>query len=273
MRKIRRIIKKNIKRKNKHTKTNFSTHTYPTYENMKIGVIAIFKNESFGIKEWLTHYNEEGFDRAILLDNGSTDNYREQIKDFDSFVSVFDAPRQHYQTGNYNNIAFPEIIKEKIDIVAILDIDEYMFSLDGNTLRNRFEHYFKQNNTCGGFLSRWMMFGSSGYINQPQSIRKSFTKRCAKPHKLTKGVYRVQSLVPGCIGVHKSKTISPLFSCPPEIQLNHYPIQSREYFENVKMTRGDVSRSKWDHVRDWNYFNRYDCAEVDDFELSKRIII
>ena len=36
---------------------------------------------------------------------------------------------------------------------------------------------------------------------------------------------------------------------PKEIQFNHYKIQSKEYFEKTKMSRGDISRSAWDSIR------------------------
>jgi len=45
-----------------------------------------------------------------------------------------------------------------------------------------------------------------------------------------------------------------------ELQLNHYVIQSREYFEKVKMVRGDASRAENDGIRDWGYFEARDVA-------------
>jgi hypothetical protein len=38
-------------------------------------------------------------------------------------------------------------------------------------------------------------------------------------------------------------------------RLNHYPIQSIEYYEKVKMIRGDVAGAWADNIRDWGYFN------------------
>jgi hypothetical protein len=56
------------------------------------------------------------------------------------------------------------------------------------------------------------------------------------------------------------------------IQLNHYPIQSLEFFQKVKMTRGDVSSSAYENVRDLSYFHRYDTKEYCD-EILKNLII
>lgn len=57
------------------------------------------------------------------------------------------------------------------------------------------------------------------------------------------------------------------------LQLNHYPLQSWEYFCRVKMTRGDVSAPSLDHFRDGHYYNRYHEAALgarDDELATKR---
>jgi hypothetical protein len=39
-----------------------------------ISVLAMFKNESSIIQEWLEHYLAEGVQHFYLIDNGTTDN-------------------------------------------------------------------------------------------------------------------------------------------------------------------------------------------------------
>ena len=53
------------------------------------------------------------------------------------------------------------------------------------------------------------------------------------------------------------------------LQLNHYRLMSKEYFEKTKMIRGDVSKSRWDNMRTWDYFEANDkcCSDVADVEL------
>jgi hypothetical protein len=60
---------------------------------------------------------------------------------------------------------------------------------------------------------------------------------------------------------------------PTELALNHYAIMSNEYFEKVKMTRGDVSTydKKINNIRNWKYFEKYDHKEVFDNELANMI--
>jgi hypothetical protein len=55
--------------------------------------------------------------------------------------------------------------------------------------------------------------------------------------------------------------------CPPGLQLNHYKIQSEEYFNKVKLRRGDVSVRKSVYTK--NDFNKADYKEKKDYSLAK----
>lgn len=56
------------------------------------------------------------------------------------------------------------------------------------------------------------------------------------------------------------------------LNLNHYPIQSLEWFKKVKMTRGAVDAASGDHIRDLQYFQNYDqCSnDLEDLELAQK---
>jgi hypothetical protein len=123
----------------------------------------------------------------------------------------------------------------------------------------------------------WSIFGSNGYDQHPSSLRKLLTKK--QPHlasnMFTKWACRtsiIQSIenidIHKVIGGCSSRTISD----NQVFQINHYVTQSKEYFEKVKMTRGDVIKAMNDDVRDWTYFERYEvtCTETDEI-LSGRI--
>ena len=43
------------------------------FEN-KISLLAIFKNETMGLKLWIDHYIKQGVEKFYLIDNDSTDN-------------------------------------------------------------------------------------------------------------------------------------------------------------------------------------------------------
>jgi hypothetical protein len=50
------------------------------------------------------------------------------------------------------------------------------------------------------------------------------------------------------------------------IHLNHYAIQSKNWFKMVKSKRGDAYRNK--NFRNDNYFKMYDFNDIVDNELS-----
>jgi FkbM family methyltransferase len=57
-----------------------------------------------------------------------------------------------------------------------------------------------------------------------------------------------------------------------KIRLNHYRIQSLEYFTNVKMLRGDCDVQNHDNMRDMNYFETYKKAATIKDDVLKQII-
>ena len=58
---------------------------------------------------------------------------------------------------------------------------------------------------------------------------------------------------------------------PVIFKLNHYAIQSKEFFKKVKMTRGAADTIKHNHVRDLNYFKRYDFKDRQDVQLKELV--
>lgn len=133
----------------------------------------------------------------------------------------------------------------------------------------------------------WKMFGSSGFLKQPESgVRKNFVYRMgwnSEYHQYVKSIFRTS--VAGMIHMHQtriigdSKVASPLFQIGSGIvvedtsrsgddfalHLNHYPIQSHEWFMQVKAKRGDVAHQHAEKVRDEKYFTQYD-KEVSVFD-------
>ena len=52
------------------------------------------------------------------------------------------------------------------------------------------------------------------------------------------------------------------------IHLNHYVIQSWNWFKNVKMTRGDSAGQDAENSRNKSYFDYYNFHDIEDTELS-----
>jgi hypothetical protein len=141
------------------------------------------------------------------------------------------------------------------------------------------------------------VFGSNGLEEQPKSIINSFTKRGVdNPNKYKSLIskyksYKWQESTDGdwqksivntrymvdAVDVHQSVvegtkdnlSVKRYGKAAPLI-INHYIVQSKEFFNKVKGTRGDVNNWVPDDGRNNKYFEICDINEVSDFRLMKQ---
>ena len=243
---------------------------------LTIGVMAIFKNESMTLREWIEHYKWQGVDQIVLINNDSTDDWQSITKDFEGFVTVKDVPGRHVQMHAYNTAGIPHLKEKKIDVVVVVDIDEYYFGKDGRLLKDFIQETFSRTNRPSGFTCGWSMFGSNGHLKQPTSVREGFTKRWqanAEPENGISGktVMLMSDIGPQLSCIHIPKLTGERASCPEGLQLNHYPIMSKEYFDKVKKVRGDAYTANHNSARNDSYFKRYDNNTVGDTTLADQV--
>jgi hypothetical protein len=232
----------------------------------KIVIMALFKNEAMVIREWLEHYKWQGVDHVLLLNNNSTDKWEKEIEGLQSFVTVLPATKDFAQKEHYNTIGKKWLDENGADIVGIFDIDEFVFGKNGKTLKEHLVEIFKDDGGPSQVKINWTMFGSSDLTKQPDSIRKSFLWRKSELDKHTKAFMRRKDLRE--YDIHMSDVKGETVIMNDRFQMNHYAIMSREYFEKIKMTRGDSTiRTATKPVRDWDYFRRYDFKEEIDTTL------
>lgn len=222
------------------------------------------------MREWLSHYKWQGVDSVLLLDNNSTDGWREQFKGFESFAEVVPVAKDNAQTEHYNTVGKPWLAKNNIDIVCVVDLDEFVFGTDGKSLKQHVETLF-QDDGLSTVCMTMRPFGSSGHEKQPPSIRTGFTWRKSDLSGLaTKCVSRVRDLVE--IRIHEHLVKGKSLRDPPGLQLNHYVIQSKEFFQKVKMSRGDGQHVENNRGRDMKYFAKHDFYDVEDTVLKNQVL-
>ena len=241
-----------------------------------LAVLAIFKNEAHILDEWIAHYLWQGVDKIFLIDNGSTDNYREILEPYiqNNKVELFIYPQKYMQCTHYNKV-YNDMIKDKFEWLCVIDLDEFVYAPKNNLcdILHRFDKYKDINE----LKMYWRNFGSSDYIEQPESVRKSFIYRDYDTNKtLTKYFVKCNSEHSKDIEriwIHWAflKKGHTVYLDPQNITLNHYMIQSLNYFKNIKMTRGDVTNETKNNIRDMSYFNNHDFKNVLD-ETLKNII-
>ena len=272
-------------------------------------LIAIFKNESHILKEWIEHYLNQGVDKIFLVDNGSTDNYYSILQPYisSSKVDLVKDNKKYAQLELYNKHFLSKC--RAYDWVIVCDLDEFIY---GRKYCSSIKDFLsKVHDSFSQVFIPWKMFGSNGYDTmekeQPSSVISSFTKRINNndnrynrfrsftyngPIKYiySKTIVRTKNLLQ--LGIHHSETSNDRYitSCAlhnnhihknkhfvelseeiienSALHLNHYAIQSFNWFMKVKATRGDINSENNENVRNKEYFNEYNFNDIDDSELS-----
>ena len=142
----------------------------------KLCLVAIFKNESHILDEWLNHYINEGVEHFFLIDNGSDDNYKEIINKYENITLVIDN-KKYSQIEHYNNYYLDKC--KKYEWIILCDLDEFIYARNGF---NKIDKYLDTvDNNISQIYIPWKIFGSSGYNilekKQPKNVIKNFTKR------------------------------------------------------------------------------------------------
>lgn len=130
-----------------------------------LAVVAIAKNESRYIEEWIQYYLQSGVDKIILYDNGSTDDTAEIVK--------------KYAGGGLDYIYFPGSVRQldaynvalhryrnQYRYMMFLDCDEFIYS-DGD-LRTDIDILFRQRDDTGGLSVFQLLYGDSGHKERPE---------------------------------------------------------------------------------------------------------
>ena len=274
---------------------------------MKICVVAIFKNESHVLKEWLEHYLREGVDTFLLIDNDSSDNYKPILEPFLHSKQAFlkKSKKKHAQVELYNRW-LPEA--KKFDWVIVVDMDEFIYARNGfKTIKAYLETV---NKDIYKIEIPWKLFGSSGLKKQPDSVIQNFIHRKKFPKisthiNLSERVIYIKTISRGShlqkIRTHNSVVTNLHQSFPVRnissdsrilreiglgnrsftimiepflkkhsLHLNHYRIQSWEFYKKVKMTRGDVSINTLEYIRNQKSFQIHDYKDMKDTELRDK---
>ena len=194
------------------------------------------------------------------------------------------------QTEKYNKY-FLANHKNDCEWIAIVDLDEFVYARRGfNTIRD----FLMTLKTEVSVAIPWKMFGSNKFIEQPESVIQNFNERSnfyRRMHDKGKQIFRIKHAT--CITPHEprisieDKTI--LSNGEPFIRienvwtkyhtddleyhslhLNHYQIQSYNWYRDVKMTRGDADNPKWIPCRNIQTFHAQDFNDEVDLELKTK---
>jgi len=247
-------------------------------------LLAVFKNEAHILKEWVDHYIKEGVDKFFLINNNSTDNFYDVLLPYinNGTVSLSNDSREHSQLAIYNDHIH---VCKQYKWVIVCDLDEFIYARKDF---KRIKRYLKSlDDKVSQICIPWKMFGSNGYDSydkpQPSSVIHSFTKR-----KHDNGIINSKSIVKTQylkkIDIHEHRVVGGVQYNDPKnrffmpineeilqnscLHLNHYAVQSLDWFMRVKATRGACDNQI--NIRDENYFRNFDHNDMEDLELANK---
>lgn len=294
------IQNKNLNRKSDRAKSkSISSQSSSAFSNTNsvrdkhfLSIIAIFKNESHILKEWISHHLFQGVDHFYLINNNSTDNYLDALRSVPGdLYTLVDDHRDHAQLEILND--HYRLFGPETKWICPIDLDEFIYIRFGGQTISEYLHRLP--GRVSAVCMPWKMYGSSGHVKQPDSVRQGFTSRAiyngntqnpgmlnketsigkyiAKTSRIKTLAVHSPDLIKGCSILSNGDHIdynnihfptSEKLLEASSIHLNHYAVQSWEWFRDVKMTRGDIQTKTSDNVRNRNYFESYDLNIVND---------
>jgi multimeric flavodoxin WrbA len=243
---------------------------------------AIFKNENHILKEWIDHYLNRGVDHIYLINDNSTDDYMKTLTPYieEDKITLYnnEIPRvKRMQVYAYNQY-FNKHLKE-CNWFGIFDLDEFLYSPYTINLKNILSKMVNYDQ---------LLINSSVYIKQPDNVVNSFIYRGEYNSKNNgpNGKYnsfkcivntfknRNKDIILDC-HIHKTRnsnldTINVSFNMNEMLLINHYAIQSLEFWKNIKMTRGEVSMWGYNMKRNIELFNSMDRTNIKDERLKNQ---
>jgi len=182
-------------------------------------------------------------------------------------VTCYFLPEKHRQIEHIRLLYKKTNVRDKTHWLIHCDLDEFFYGVD-KKLCKKLKHLEMFN----VIKCNWIMFGHENLINHPEDIRKAILHREPNLHILTKCIFKPALVSSKNIEIHSIENVANQHTANRLIRLNHYPIQSLEFFTTVKMTRGAADSSLFDKVRDMNYFHAYNVnATLEDTTLKSLI--
>ena len=260
---------------------------------MKIGITSIQRDRGRYILEWIAFHMAVGFKKFYIYDHGYDQVQKSiLIKLHEKFPDLIqphhvsidtDRPQisaYQHSWGNYKN---------ECDAMAFIDGDEFIFSPDKN-LPEELSKFFESGASALGVY--WMIYGSSGHFEEPDGlIIENFTRHAKADFHENR---HIKTILRG--GEHANILHSHLFQTKngtfderqrfidkpfmseytpsmENFRLNHYLLQSYEYFQNKKKKSGqaDLPRAFISERPD-QYFYAHDRNEMNDGLIYNKII-
>ena len=228
---------------------------------MKIGICTIQRNRGYWLHEWVSFHYLMGVRKFYIYLHKCTDNSVEVVSNLMRFYDIkcFTMPDDVFrpQLVAYQN-AYANF-GDEVDWMAFIDGDEFLFPTSAASLPDAMQRFeYEKVSAVGAW---WVCFGSNNHQQEPEGlIIENYTRR---PDLVShENNHTFKSIVRGRQGDHFSvlanahhfktlhgtvdeKFVSLHHGRMPEVEptyahfrLNHYILQSYEYFKKYKQFSG-----------------------------------
>lgn len=255
-------------------------------------ICSVFKNEAPYLKEWIDFHHRQGVEAFYLINNRSTDNYKEVLKPYidRSLVVLHDTEHDGMDTmiqaSEFNNLL--DIIKAEQGEhcwVAYIDVDEFLFSPEKTPIPKILQAFERK--SVAAVLVNWLMFGTSelNKLSPGKGLVQQLIRRAPiehNEHRIFKPIVYLANVYRFFEGPHRPIPIGQsqfyysngqVFKPNEEqrihspLRINHYWYRSEQYYLDQKLANrqafGDVRKKE---LEDWHMKR---CNEEEDLALKK----
>ena len=127
-----------------------------------LAIVSVFKNEADVIREWVEHHLWQGVEHFFLVDNGSTDKWREALGERMPHVSVARNETLYSQVSHLNS--WLSRLQAEVRWVLSIDVDEYVYahpSRGSESIDAYLRHVEQADCKARKISLAWHQFGSS----------------------------------------------------------------------------------------------------------------
>jgi hypothetical protein len=248
---------------------------------MKLGLTSLQRDRQPWIVEWLAFHLLVGFEHFYLYVHRGRDGMAETLLRLSRHYAiqvhaVEDDDRPQLRAFQHAHDTYGR----EVDWMAYLDGDEFLYSPRHALLQDALQPFMQQPMSALG--AWWMHHGSNGHVDEPGGLLLEQFPRHARedflPNRHVKSIVRGHEPV-RVTGAHVFDTprgtvdeqlrpithgfMPDLVPSYDQLRINHYSVQSWDYFKRHKQTTG-APDSNPDLVRPDSWFHKHDRNECDD---------
>ena len=128
-----------------------------------LAIVAILKNETPYLREWLDYHLLAGVEHFYLYDNDSSDNYDEIIA---PYVVAGLVTNKKFSGGSAQFAAYADAVlnyRFQCRRMAFIDLDEFIYPKSNRSIAEVIDEILLRT-SAAGLAINWQLFGSSGEV-------------------------------------------------------------------------------------------------------------